>query len=169
MTQIGNEPPVGPPPPPGLPDHFKDEQSAFKMVLEQYNKHLGFIIEMDQKCIGLVLAYGGLYYALHKLGDTGPVIWVRWLILVVSLFSIGFFLWMQWKYFERCRNCADFLVAHAPVAHPYGLSTLGILNGEHKRIIILWTAAFLAVFFGLLLSIFVPLLLAWLLPSAGGK
>ena len=118
--------------------------SAFRSVLAQYNINLGTSIDLSQKSIALLLTVATIYFGLHNNCST-PNIWAIFTIIGVALIMLAFFLWMQWKYFQRCRNSLEFLNAHAKTAHPYGLSTLGILSGEHRRIIAMWSCAFVII------------------------
>jgi hypothetical protein len=123
------------------------DQVGFRLVLDQYNRHLGFTIDMSQKCIAMALTFAGIFYALHK-GDTStdkldPG--VRAAICTVSVAVVVVYLWMQCMYYLRCRNCMRFLVHHAKASPQGDLRDLGILKYEHVRIILMWTAAFVGI------------------------
>ena len=135
--------------------NLDDLRSAFKIVLDQYNRHLGFAIDVSQKCLGTVFVFASLFYSIHKLSDKpAPLGVLAFVVIVVtSLLALGLFLWMQRQYLRRCQACNDFLATHTPVAHPYGLPSLGILPGEHTRIICMWSTIFACVLLGLLVLI----------------
>jgi len=118
-------------------------QATFKTVLDQYNRNLGIAIETSKKCIGVLLTVAAIYYGLHRECTSAPAPRVIITFVVISAVLVAFFIWMQIKYFERCRYSIDFLTAHAAVAHPPGLPALGILPDEHCRIIPMWSAAFI--------------------------
>jgi len=128
---------------------------AFKMVFESYNRNLHFIIDMSQRCIALVLVYLGVFFSLHKTSDCHePISWSSFgLIYAVALLSLGFFVWMGRKYRERCENCVIFLSAYDKVDLGVALEDLGIISGEHRRIIGMWSWAFVSFLVAMLIFI----------------
>ena len=124
---------------------MSDLDATFKVTLDQYNKNLGFAVDISQKCMAMVLAFLGVFYSIHTKGpgETPLGCLPYTLITVGSAIFMVFFIWMQGKYHERCENGMQALIKIAPAAYPHKLSDLGILNEEHTRIIKMWSAAFL--------------------------
>jgi hypothetical protein len=86
------------------------------------------------------------------------------LINAASIFSLAAFRWMQGKYRERCDNGVSFLNSYDLSEYSIDLKSLGIIPGEHRRIIGLWTSTFTVFLFAMLATVWIYQFQGWCRP-----